>query len=699
MTAQPNLSLANLQLIAALAEAQDAGAAAPAWKDIAARLGKDNSNLRKTGLHLAKLGVITLDPLDVPGETRALAAAFLPEPPARSAPSATARPQRSEEPTERSEGGRETDSSLTAVPFEAIGSSPLNPRKSFDPDALDTLAASLAAKGMLQPILLRPAPDRPGRYEIAAGERRWRATGIRLERGEIEADWPVPAIVREMTDIELLEIAIAENRDRENVHPLEEAHAYAEIQRLREAAGDAPEKVTAELAERAGVTRRHIQKRIKLAKDLSDAAREAFADRRITLAQASAIAPYPHGTQDAALENILKGWNGWNTAEDIANTLRDQTGLSLDRAIFPPEAYDGPTTLDDEDQVVYLDRARCEALQRDALKGLAQKFRDEGWAEVTVCQDESWRWGSQHGWDHPSGEKAKKTDARVVIGLHRDLSVGLRYCQLPPKAAAKAEAAAKAAQNGEAPPPPPPSLDYAKRHWLQAAADKTVRLQIALTNAPARFTQAIAVLALTPRDDPWSAKGAHGWIHGHKIDGEDSKVPSPALKVLADLLADIDGFAASKQGVSCTDQVKALPALLASPVLDRIFAAAVAAQCGSWPGFNPRPGDDPLTVALASELGELVPDWTMSEDWLKAFTIPQLEKIADACVSNPDGDPECRGSAAMPKGKAAAVKFILDHLRRDTGWTAPEMRFASGPKIESAVHALMHPAGPAPAET
>jgi hypothetical protein len=78
MTAQPNLSLANLQLIAALAEAQDAGAAAPAWKDIAARLGKDNSNLRKTGLHLAKLGVITLDPLDVPADTRALAAAFLP---------------------------------------------------------------------------------------------------------------------------------------------------------------------------------------------------------------------------------------------------------------------------------------------------------------------------------------------------------------------------------------------------------------------------------------------------------------------------------------------------------------------------------------------------------------------------------------------------------------------------------------------
>ncbi|TRO96763.1 ParB/RepB/Spo0J family partition protein [Glycocaulis profundi] len=678
MTTHPNLSVADFQLIAALAVAQDGGADAPGWTELARELERDTSNVRRSTMKLVKAELITLDPLTVPAMTRALAAAFLPGESGEVAGATTG---------------------LATVPFEAIGPSPLNPRKSFDPDALDTLAASLAAKGMLQPILLRPAPDRPGKYEIAAGERRWRATGIRLERGEIEADWPVPAIVREMTDIELLEIAIAENRDRENVHPLEEAHAYAEIQRLREAAGDAPEKVTAELAERAGVTRRHIQKRIKLAKDLSDAAREAFAERRITLAQASAIAPYPHGTQNAALENILKGWNGWNTAEDIANTLRDQTGLSLAKAIFPPEAYDGPTTLDDEDQVVYLDRARCEALQRDALKGLAQKFRDEGWAEVVVSQDDSWRWGSQHGWDHPDGEKAKKTEARVVIGLHRDLSVGLRYCQLPPKAAAKAEAAAKAAQNGEAPPPPPPSLDYAKRHWLQAAADKTVRLQLALANAPARFTQAIAVLALTPRDDPWSAKGAHGWIHGHKIDGEDAKVPSPALKVLADLLADLDGFAASKQGVSCTDQVKALPALLASPVLDRIFAAAVAAQCGSWPGFNPRPGDDPLTVALASELGELVPDWTMSEDWLKAFTIPQLEKIADACIHPVvDGEGLLRGSTLMPKGKAAAVKFIVDHLRRDTDWTAPEMRFASAPKIEGAVHALMHPEASGPAD-
>jgi ParB family chromosome partitioning protein len=106
------------------------------------------------------------------------------------------------------------------IPIDNIDVNPRQPRKDFDAAALEELARSIKASGVLQPVVVRRAPG--GRWELIAGERRWRAARLAgLER--------IPALVREATDAESLELALVENLLREDLNPLEEAEAYQQI--------------------------------------------------------------------------------------------------------------------------------------------------------------------------------------------------------------------------------------------------------------------------------------------------------------------------------------------------------------------------------------------------------------------------------------------------------------------------------------
>jgi ParB family chromosome partitioning protein len=106
------------------------------------------------------------------------------------------------------------------VAVELIFPNPRQPRRNFDDAALAALAASLETRGVLQPVLVRPAPD--GRFELIAGERRWRAAQL----AGLET---VPAIVRARDDAESLELALIENMAREDLNPVEEARACAAL--------------------------------------------------------------------------------------------------------------------------------------------------------------------------------------------------------------------------------------------------------------------------------------------------------------------------------------------------------------------------------------------------------------------------------------------------------------------------------------
>ncbi|WP_320006863.1 ParB/RepB/Spo0J family partition protein [Maridesulfovibrio sp.] len=108
------------------------------------------------------------------------------------------------------------------IDIDMIVANPNQPRKEFSPEALKDLSESIKAKGVLQPILVRPVAGRRDRFELVAGERRLRASKL-AGLGEI------PALVKEMTDLESMAIALIENLQREDLNPIEEAKGYQEL--------------------------------------------------------------------------------------------------------------------------------------------------------------------------------------------------------------------------------------------------------------------------------------------------------------------------------------------------------------------------------------------------------------------------------------------------------------------------------------
>jgi ParB family chromosome partitioning protein len=125
-------------------------------------------------------------------------------------------------PAEGGEAPRTARDGVRMIPIELVRPNPDQPRKSITESELDALAESVAEKGIVQPILVRPVKGDGEIYEIVAGERRWRAA----QRARLHE---VPALVRELTDRETLEIGIVENVQRADLNPVEEAHAYRQL--------------------------------------------------------------------------------------------------------------------------------------------------------------------------------------------------------------------------------------------------------------------------------------------------------------------------------------------------------------------------------------------------------------------------------------------------------------------------------------
>jgi len=134
------------------------------------------------------------------------------------------------------------------VPIEKIEPNPDQPRRRFDPEHLEDLANSIREKGVIQPLIVREKAG--GKYEIVAGERRWRAS----QKAQLHE---LPVVVREFTDIEVLEIAIIENIQRSDLNPVEEAAGYRQ---LMEKFGHTQEVMSKAL----GKSRSHIANLLRL---------------------------------------------------------------------------------------------------------------------------------------------------------------------------------------------------------------------------------------------------------------------------------------------------------------------------------------------------------------------------------------------------------------------------------------------------
>ena len=193
---------------------------------------------------------------------------------------------------ENAGGAGAQEGGVRELPIELVDRNPKQPRMDFDGDELNVLAASIRDKGVLQPILVRRSPERPGQYQIVAGERRWRAAqtaGLKL----------IPALIRELDDLETLEIGIIENVQRIDLNPYEEAAGYkALIDRF----GRTQEQV----AEAVGKSRSHVANALRLL-GLPEMVLHALRTNLMSAGHARAIAaaPDPEGLARIVIDEGL----------------------------------------------------------------------------------------------------------------------------------------------------------------------------------------------------------------------------------------------------------------------------------------------------------------------------------------------------------------------------------------------------------
>src|SRR6185312_4503909 len=202
-----------------------------------------------------------------------------------------------------SEAVGESDSILRVVPISHIRPNAFQPRSNFDEESMASLAASIKAVGLLQPVLVRELKDEGESYELIAGERRWRAA----RRAGLQT---IPVLVQRADDVASLEQALVENLHRVDLNALEEAAAY---QQLIDEFGLTHEQV----ATRMGKGRATVTNTLRLLQ-LPTSAQRALAERTISAGHARALLGTPDRTlQDVLVEKIASEGLTVRAVEDI----------------------------------------------------------------------------------------------------------------------------------------------------------------------------------------------------------------------------------------------------------------------------------------------------------------------------------------------------------------------------------------------
>ena len=198
---------------------------------------------------------------------------------------------------------------LRKIPVDLLQRGRYQPRNSFDPTALQELADSIRAQGLVQPIVVRP--ERDGRYEIIAGERRWRAA-------QLAGMADVPALVRDLPDKAVVAVALIENIQREDLNPLEEAGA---LKRLTGEFGMTHQEV----AQAVGRSRAAVSNLLRLL-ELADEVKSLVGAGRLEMGHARALlALEPPRQVEAARRVVTKGLSVRETEALVRQLLAERS--------------------------------------------------------------------------------------------------------------------------------------------------------------------------------------------------------------------------------------------------------------------------------------------------------------------------------------------------------------------------------------
>ena len=213
-----------------------------------------------------------------------------------------------------------SDEELRNLPVDRLKPGKYQPRTRMDPESLAELAASIKAQGVMQPILVRAIDKTPGaeRYEIVAGERRWRAA---QQAGLAE----VPVLVRSIPDEQALAMALIENIQRENLNPLEEAQG---LQRLIDEFGLTHQQA----ADAVGRSRPAASNLLRLLQ-LSAPVQELLMSGKLDMGHARALLPLPAGQQVAVAQRAVQKGLTVRDVERLVQQILNPPAKSATQAV------------------------------------------------------------------------------------------------------------------------------------------------------------------------------------------------------------------------------------------------------------------------------------------------------------------------------------------------------------------------------
>ena len=222
---------------------------------------------------------------------------------------------------------------LRVLPIELLQRGANQPRVGFDEDALQELADSIKAQGVLQPVMVRPLDD-SGRFEIIAGERRWRAA-------QLAGLHEIPAIVRKLDDRAAMCIALIENIQREDLNPLEQARGLSRLSDEFDMTHDA-------IAESVGRSRSAVTNMLRLL-ELSDEVKRLLENRQLEMGHARALLTLSEQQQMWAAQQIIKSGLSVRGAEALVRRLQKaKTVLKPGRDRVDPDVKKLETELSEQ---------------------------------------------------------------------------------------------------------------------------------------------------------------------------------------------------------------------------------------------------------------------------------------------------------------------------------------------------------------
>jgi ParB family chromosome partitioning protein len=365
--------------------------------------------------------------------------------------------------------------SLSTVPLSSLLPPKDNPRRTFDHSLIAGLAQSIKTDGLLQNLLVRSEGD--GNYRVVFGKRRYLALQHLKKQGAIDGSYPVPVDINDdLDDGDAIRLATVENVQREQLHPMDEAEAFA---KQLQAGG-----TVEDIAEKTGFSTQTVKRRLALATLCPDA-KKAFRSGTINRSIAEAMTLGSREQQRAILESIEEDY--LPDADEIRDTLIDGRP-SLSMAIFPRDAYTGTLTTDlfADDETTYFDDVdQFLARQREAVEVLAEEHRrTAAWVEVHHLYTVPW-------WPYREAEGGEP--AGVVINLHHSGSVEIREGLA--RHEVKEVVVEATRQTPLAPRPARQHPEYAADILRYVACQKSAAVQATLLGNP-RKAKEVAVLLL-----------------------------------------------------------------------------------------------------------------------------------------------------------------------------------------------------------